>query len=72
MLVDSSYKRAITLLTDNLANLHNLSESLIEKENLTGAEVDEIISKGKPLPTSTPPVPPTVAQHASESTDVQA
>jgi len=72
MIVDTSYQRAITLLTDNIANLHNLSETLIEKENLTGAEVDEIISKGKPLPTSKPPVPPTVAQQASEQTDVQA
>ena len=72
MIVDTSYQRAITLLTDNIANLHNLSETLIEKENLTGAEVDEIISKGKPLPTSKPPVPPTVAQQASEQTGVQA
>lgn len=49
MIVDTSYKRAVKLLTDNIENLHNLSAALIEKENLTGAEVDVIIAKGKPL-----------------------
>ena len=43
-IVDESYVRAHTLLKDNIQNLHNLSACLIEKENLTGAEVDEIIS----------------------------
>jgi cell division protease FtsH len=46
MLVDSSYARALSLLKDNIQNLHNLSVCLIEKENLTGAEVDEIIATG--------------------------
>jgi cell division protease FtsH len=45
-LVDDSYARALSLLQDNIQNLHNLSECLIEKENLTGAEVDEIIAAG--------------------------
>jgi len=49
LLVDSSYTRALVLLKDNIQNLHNLSASLIEKENLTGAEVDEIISTGAPI-----------------------
>lgn len=43
-IVDESYHRALTLLQDNIQNLHNLSACLIEKENLTGAEVDEIIA----------------------------
>jgi len=48
-IVDDSYARALTLLRDNIQNLHNLSECLIEKENLTGAEVDEIIAAGSPI-----------------------
>ena len=48
-IVDESYAKAHTILQDNLQNLHNLSECLIEKENLTGAEVDEIIAAGKPI-----------------------
>jgi len=56
MLVDSSYARALTLLKDNIQNLHKLSECLIEKENLTGAEVDAIIaSVESPCPQTTEP-----------------
>ena len=47
-IVDESYERAMTLLKENIQNLHDLSECLIEKENLTGAEVDEIIAAGDP------------------------
>ncbi|MDU0460031.1 MAG: ATP-dependent zinc metalloprotease FtsH [Geobacteraceae bacterium] len=43
-IVDESYDRALTLLRDNLQNLHKLSICLIEKENLSGAEVDEIMA----------------------------
>jgi cell division protease FtsH len=48
MIVDGSYQRALTLLKDNIENLHNLSECLIEKENLSGVEVDRIIAVGVP------------------------
>jgi cell division protease FtsH len=48
-IVDQSYAKAHAILRDNLQNLHNLSECLIEKENLTGAEVDEIIAAGTPI-----------------------
>jgi cell division protease FtsH len=48
-LVDDSYARALALLQVNIQNLHNLSECLIEKENLTGPEVDEIIAAGTPI-----------------------
>jgi cell division protease FtsH len=48
-IVDESYERASNLLKENIQNLHNLSECLIEKENLTGAEVDEIIAAGEPI-----------------------
>ncbi|MBI2354020.1 MAG: ATP-dependent metallopeptidase FtsH/Yme1/Tma family protein [Deltaproteobacteria bacterium] len=65
-IVDESYQRALTILRDNIQNLHNLSASLIEKENLSGAEVDEIIASKEPRcnPANGAPAP----QH----TDIQA
>ena len=47
-IVDESYERALTILRDNEQLLHNLSSCLIEKENLTGAEVDAIIDGSHP------------------------
>jgi cell division protease FtsH len=52
LIVDDNYARVRTLLTDKLDILHRLALELIEKENLTGAEVDEIIK-----PPAAPPVP---------------
>ena len=49
-IVEESYRRARTLLEDNIAILHRLSVDLIEKENLTGAEVDGIIRTGGGMP----------------------
>jgi cell division protease FtsH len=57
-IVDEAYERALGLLRDNVENLHNLSVILIEKENLTGDQVDEIITTGT-LVTPEPVVPPT-------------
>jgi len=66
-IVDEGYVRAMTLLQDNIQNLHNISECLIEKENLTGAEVDEIIAAGTPIYGHKP------EQHTPEQhTDIQA
>lgn len=48
-IVDESYERAINILRENVQNLHALSVCLIEMENLTGDQVDEIIATGKPL-----------------------
>jgi len=48
-IVDESYTRAITILRDYEPALHQLSMHLIEKENLTGAEVDDIISGKSPV-----------------------
>jgi cell division protease FtsH len=56
-IVDESYDHALSLLRGNIEALHNLSECLIEVENLSGTEVDEIISTGK----LTRPEPPEVA-----------
>lgn len=66
-IVDEAYMRALTLLQDNIQNLHNLSECLIVKENLTGAEVDEIIATGKPVCKLSPE-----EQTQEQHTDIQA
>jgi cell division protease FtsH len=77
-IVDESYERALCILRDNIQNLHNLSESLIEKENLTGAEVDIIIATGTPLHNPEPepepePVQPAAAVEPERPhTDIQA
>jgi len=67
MIVDNSYARALSLLQENIQNLHNLSECLIEKENLTGAEVDEIIAAGAPIYANKPQ-----EQSPEQHADIQA
>jgi cell division protease FtsH len=42
-IVDENYARVKALLTENVGILHSISQALVEKENLSGAEVDEII-----------------------------
>lgn len=44
-IIEESYSRVRTLLSDNLGVLHNLATQLIEKENLSGDEVDRIINE---------------------------
>jgi cell division protease FtsH len=74
-IVDESYVRALTILRENEQNLHKLSACLIEKENLTGAEVDDIIA-GIALPcTGKKPEPVDQQQQAEEPSkpvDIQA
>jgi cell division protease FtsH len=41
--VDENYSRVLQLLGSNVEILHRLSGELIEKENLSGDEVDRII-----------------------------
>jgi len=48
-IVDSNYARVKQLLTDNIDSLHKISLALIEKENLSGSEVDEILKAVAPL-----------------------
>jgi len=43
-IVEENYRQALQLLTDNIDSLHRLSKILIEKESLSGAQVDEIIA----------------------------
>jgi cell division protease FtsH len=43
-IVEDNYRQAFQLLTDNIDSLHKLSQVLIEKETMTGAEVDVLIA----------------------------
>jgi cell division protease FtsH len=71
-IVDESYAKALAILKDNLQNLHNLSECLIEKENLTGAEVDEIIAAGTPIYGHDQQKTASEISAAAQHTDIQA
>ncbi|HEY6874409.1 MAG TPA: ATP-dependent zinc metalloprotease FtsH [Geobacteraceae bacterium] len=42
-IVDNSYMRVMQLLNDNIGILHRLSLELVEKENLSGEEVEMIV-----------------------------
>jgi cell division protease FtsH len=69
-IVDESYERALGLLRDNIQTLHDLSVCLIDKENLTGDQVDEIIATGSldgQEPPQSPPVEPAAAVAAAEA-----
>ncbi len=75
-IVDECYLRAITILRDNEDILHSLSKFLIEKENLTGAEVDDIIEGKEPdFPEKEPEKPKqenNTAEDQAKPLDVQA
>ena len=49
-IVDENYARVKQMLTENVAVLHRISLALIEKENLTGQQVDEIMQADQPAP----------------------
>jgi cell division protease FtsH len=53
LIVEQNYARVQELLKGNLDTLHRISLALIEKENLTGEEVDRIIA-GEELPPEAP------------------
>ncbi len=55
-LIDKTYKRAQTVLAENLDILHKLAELLLEKETVLGRELDQLIQSLRPgidLPSST-------------------
>ena len=52
-ILSEAYDTAMTILRDNIELLHSLSSALIDRETLTGEEVDRII-KGETLPPQTP------------------
>ena len=47
-LIDNAYKRAREVLEENLDILHKLSDELLEKETVMGAELDELIVSLRP------------------------
>ncbi|MDD5286811.1 MAG: ATP-dependent zinc metalloprotease FtsH [Desulfuromonadaceae bacterium] len=71
-IVDEAYDRALTLLRANTQMLHNLSGCLIEMENLSGAQVDEIMASGKLLsPELAESAAPKTAEPEETHTDIQ-
>jgi len=46
-IIDNSYDRARKILGDNLDILHNLANSLLEREALDGDQIDKIIQGEK-------------------------
>jgi len=43
-IVDSAYKRATKILTDNLDDLHKLGKGLLEYETLSGEEINDLLA----------------------------
>jgi len=48
-IVDGCHARAKQLLTDNVEVLHAIAKALLERETISGADID-LIMKGEPLP----------------------
>ena len=44
-IVDNGYQRAKKILTDKIEDLHKLAKALLTYETLTGAEIEDLISK---------------------------
>jgi cell division protease FtsH len=44
-IVDTTYRTVKHLLADNIELLHRLSLDLVEKETLSGTEVDQIVAE---------------------------
>ena len=49
-LVNEAHQRCRTLLTDNLAILHRIAKALIEKETITGEDIEALMSDPDPVP----------------------
>ena len=63
-IVEEAHERCRKLLTDNIDKLHRIAEALIERETISGEELDMLI-EGKPLP----PVEDTAKKQDSEPKD---
>ena len=50
-IVEEAHERCTKLLTENIDKLHRIAEALIERETISGEELDMLI-EGKPLPPS--------------------
>ncbi len=47
-LVDEAHTRCHTLLTDNIAILHHIAKALIEKETITGEDIEALMAEPEP------------------------
>jgi len=45
-IVTDAYEKTCRLIRDNLDTIHRMASALLEKETLTGADVDEIMGRG--------------------------
>jgi len=66
-IVDQNYTRVIRLLSDHVELLHRLSKELIEKENLTGEEVERIVKAVVPPEAPVEAAPEAPVEAAPES-----
>ncbi len=67
-IINSCMKKAETLLSENIDKLHNLSNALLERENLDSEEIDKVLrgealpslekvnGNGKTIPETIPPI----------------
>jgi len=46
-IVIGAYKKTAQLIEDNLDTLHKMANALLEKETLSGREIDELMAGGK-------------------------
>ncbi len=71
-IVEDAYDRAKALLTENMATLHVIASALLERETISGADID-LIMRGEPLPPQDMPaakpggVPPSTPRGAGDA-----
>jgi cell division protease FtsH len=56
-IVEDAYHRAETILTENMDMLHAIAAALLERETISGADID-LLMRGEPLPPQDNPPPP--------------
>ncbi|QLA20592.1 ATP-dependent zinc metalloprotease FtsH [Desulfolutivibrio sulfoxidireducens] len=55
-IVEDAYRRAETILTENMDMLHAIAAALLERETISGADID-LLMRGEPLPPQDTPPP---------------
>ncbi|QLA17025.1 ATP-dependent zinc metalloprotease FtsH [Desulfolutivibrio sulfoxidireducens] len=55
-IVEDAYHRAETILTENMDMLHAIAAALLERETISGADID-LLMRGEPLPPQDTPPP---------------
>ena len=69
-LINNAYSRALKLIEDNRDKLDLIAKALLEYETLDGAQVEEIVKKGKFSPPAPPPKSGMKGAEASSSNQV--